>query len=69
MKASDIPDTEIFAACNAFHEGRASTPDIALAEKYPPKVILAKMQKLSNQCKLDYGVSLRTAWVREEMPA
>lgn len=66
MKASDISEEEIFAACDAFHNEGAPTPDIALADKYPPKVILAKMQKLDKQGKLDYGVSLRTAWVERE---
>ncbi len=69
MKTSDITDAEIFAACDAFHKNGAPTPDIALADKYPPKVILAKMQKLSNQGRLDYGVSLRTAWVEQEVSA
>ncbi|KKL89641.1 hypothetical protein LCGC14_1912660 [marine sediment metagenome] len=65
MKASDIPEAEIFAACDAFHNKGAPTPDVALATKYPPKVILAKMEKLVEQGKLDYGVSLRTAWVEK----
>jgi hypothetical protein len=63
MKRSDIPEAEIFAACDAFHQRQAETPDIALADKYPPKVVLAKMQQLNDQGKLDYGVSPRTAWV------
>ena len=67
MKTSDIPAEEIFAACDTFHANGvalgAQTPDIALADKYPPKLILAKMERLARQGKLDYGVSLRTAWV------
>jgi hypothetical protein len=65
MKCSDIPDDEIIAACNAFHAGSGKTPDEALAHKYPVKVILAKMDKLVKRGLLDYGVSLRTAWVEK----
>lgn len=65
MKTSDIPDAEIIEACRMFHAGKADTPDVALADKYPPKVILAKMQKLVDKGVLNCGVSLRTAWVEE----
>lgn len=41
-------------------------PDIALAHKYPVKVIMAKMQKLVDRGILNYGVSLRTAWVEAD---
>lgn len=40
----------------------APTPDVALAGKYPVKVILAKMKKLHRAGLIEYGVSLRTAW-------
>lgn len=63
LKRSDIPDAEIIAACNAYHCGTADTPDVALAHKYPPKLILAKMAHMDRRGILDYGVSLRTAWV------
>lgn len=63
MKCSDIPDQEIIAACNAFHQGNGPTPDEALASKYPAKVILAKMDKMAARGILNYGTSLRTAWV------
>jgi len=85
MKCSDIPDSEIFDACRAFHGEKRpvlsfsqlaagvklpprvhDTPEIALAHKYPAKLILAKMRKLCDKGLLDYGVSLRTAWVVEE---
>ncbi len=67
-KRSDIADAEIIAACRAFHAGNAATPEAALASKYPPKVILAKMQQLLNRGVLECGVSLRTAWVVEPDP-
>lgn len=66
IKRSDISEQEIIDACNKFHShqfGTRPTPDISLAHKYPPKLILAKMQQMSSKGILDYGVSLRTAWV------
>jgi hypothetical protein len=65
MKRSDIPAAEIIAACNAFHAGTAPTPDVALADKYPPKVVLAKMEQLIDRGVLECGVSTRTAWAVE----
>lgn len=59
-KRADIPDAQIIAACLAYRNHEAPTPDEALP--YPPKVILAKMLLLSNRNLIDYGVSLRTAW-------
>jgi hypothetical protein len=69
VKTSDIPDAEILDACRAFHAGAAATPDVALAHKYPVKVIMAKMEKLYRRGLLDCGVSLRTAWVVERADA
>jgi hypothetical protein len=63
LKRSDIPEQVILDACQAFHDGRADTPDKALADRWPAKLILARMQQLVGQGKLDYGVSLPTAWV------
>ncbi|KKL78334.1 hypothetical protein LCGC14_2025870 [marine sediment metagenome] len=62
MKRADVPEDEVIAACRAFHAGCGETPDVALAARYPAKVVLAKMKQLEEQGKLDYGVSLRTAW-------
>jgi hypothetical protein len=69
VKVSDITDEEIFAACDAFHQQQAATPEAALHSKYPANVTLAKMEKMVKQGKLDYGMSLRTAWVvRKDNP-
>lgn len=65
VKASDIPEQEILDACAAFHAGTGRTPDYALADKYPVKVIMAKMEKMVSRGKLEYGVSLRAAWPTE----
>lgn len=65
MKRSDIPEQDILDACRAFHEHGAPTPDVALADRWPPKLILSRMEQLVEKGKLEYGVSLRTAWVVE----
>ncbi len=61
-QAKDIPDALIIEACAAFHARTGQTPDVALSDRWPAKVIMAKMAKLHSQGKIDYGVSLRTAW-------
>lgn len=63
VQCKHIPDSEILAACRAFRAGQGPTPDVSLGHKYPMKVIIAKMAKLVGRGVLDYGVSLRTAWV------
>jgi hypothetical protein len=63
IKRSDIPREEILEACRRHHAGLGDTPDVALADKYPVKVIMARMAQMVDQGLLDYGVSLRTAWV------
>lgn len=68
MKRADIPREEILEACRQFHAGRAQTPEVALAHKYPAKLVLARMSQMVDEKLLDYGVSLRTAWPRSEEP-
>jgi hypothetical protein len=65
-KRSDISDDMIFATIRRFHLGFAATPDVALADRFPAKVVLAKMQQLDDNGILDVGVSLRTAAIRRE---
>lgn len=62
----DIPDEVVIAASRAFHAGIARTPDVALSDRYPPKLVLSKMAHLVRRGLLDYGVSLRTAWPRRD---
>lgn len=64
-QVKDISDEEIINAVKDFWENNKPTPDIALADKYPVKVILKKMQKMSEKGILNYGVSLRTAWIEK----
>jgi len=67
MKRSDIPTEEIIAACRAFHAGTAKPPDESLGHKYPVKVILAKMEQMADNGLIEYGTSLRCAWVVETL--
>lgn len=64
-KTSDITDDEMLQAVRDFQNG-GPTPDIALADKYPVKVIMSKMRKLADKGILNYGVSLRTSWIEGE---
>ena len=69
IQVKHIADKEIIGACNDFHNGKTTlTPDEALINKYPVKVILRKMEKMVDRGILNYGVSLRTAWVEETRP-
>jgi hypothetical protein len=64
IQAKDIPVEVVLQACRAFHAYETpETPDEALP--YPPKVTLAKMEKLCRAGLIDYGVSLRTAWLTD----
>lgn len=63
IQVKHITDEEMIAACRAFRTRTAPTPDVALADRYPVKVILAKMKQMVDRNILEYGVSLRTAWV------
>ena len=67
IQCKHILEQEIIDACNAFHNKLTNlTPDESLANKYPVAVIMAKMQKMSDKGILNYGVSLRTAWVENK---
>lgn len=69
-QVKDIGDEDIYQAilsAKALNETRGTLPviwpyDIIDA---PEKVVLAKMDKMADQEKLNYGVSLRTAWIEE----
>jgi len=65
VQCKDISEAEIIKACDDFQSGAASTPEESLGDKYPAKVILRKMEKMADKGILEYGVSLRTAWVVE----
>lgn len=46
----------------------APYPYEILAEQYPAEAVMEMMDRLSSADILDYGVSLRTAWVCEYLP-
>ena len=69
MKRSDIPTIEVLIACHQFHkEKNGITPWQALMDKFsaPEKVVYAAMDRDCDKGLLDYGTTLRTAWVTEE---
>lgn len=68
MKLSDISEEEIKEACRAWRRTNpyGPTPEVALAHKYPAKLILKKMEKMIAKKILECGVSVRTAWVVED---
>ncbi len=68
VKRSNVDPIEVLRASQAFHTDsyHNDTPEIALADRYPKKVILAKMDQMRGQGLLEVGVSLRTAWPTEK---
>jgi hypothetical protein len=67
VKSSDISELELLRLIRARQaDPRLPTPDVALADRFPAKVVLAKMVKLCGRDLIDYGVSLRTAYLTEK---
>lgn len=58
-----IPDIEMLTACNNFHLRISDTPDISLAKKYTQNEIFAKLDELDHRNLIEWGVSIRTAWL------
>jgi hypothetical protein len=68
-KRSDISDDEIIAVIRAQKDLPLLDrrfPEQVLADKYPPKVVLAKMQDMVDRGILEYGVSLHSSRVKEQ---
>lgn len=65
MKRSDIPTRAVLMACHKFHNDDDLAPWKILMDEFnaPQKVIYAAMEREVSKGHLDYGVSLRTAWV------
>lgn len=65
VKRSDISDAEMIEAVRQYQRSPLTNPfpTDTLAAKYPRKVVEAKMEHLVDRGILNYGVSLRTAWV------
>lgn len=63
IQLKHISEQEIIDACRAYRNKVTATPDISLDHKYPVKLIMMKMRKMVDKGILNYGTSLRTAWV------
>lgn len=65
MKRSDITTQQVLEACHKFHNGDSRSglkiliDETGLAEK----ICYAAMEREDKKEFIDYGVSLRTAWV------
>lgn len=65
MKRSDIPTKAVLMACHRFHNGADLAPLEILMHEFnaPEKVVYAAMEREDSKGRINYGVSLRTAWV------
>lgn len=62
MKASDIDERELLQMI-AEHEAGRLPYDVLVSRGIPEKVVYAKYEKLDRRGLIEYGVSLRTAWL------
>jgi len=63
-QTKDLSDEQIYKAIKQAKLSNSKFPYDFLPN-YPVKVVLNKMQKMVDQGKIDYGVSLRTAWIKD----
>lgn len=68
MKRSDIDTRMVLMACHISSNGGKLPPFNMLMRKYnaPWKVVLRAMERDMGKGYLDYGTSIRTAWLTEE---
>lgn len=66
VQLKDLPTLVCLEALEAFHAGRAEAPLIALADRWPEKIIELKLEKLAARGLIEYGVSARTGWLTSE---
>lgn len=66
MKCSDIADEHVIELARQWHKAKSlmhpGVIDALVAEGVPPKVALAKVERLVRRRLLDYGTSPRYAW-------
>jgi hypothetical protein len=62
MKVADISDVE---ALRAVHQARVetNTPFALLCPPYPPKVVLRKLERLTDKGLIEWGVSPNFPWL------
>lgn len=64
--AADIPERMILEAVEDFRLGKSQlTPERQLAQ-FPVKVVMQRMSRLADRDMIEYGVSLRTAWLTDK---
>lgn len=67
MKASDLPDREVLEVIRRhWDEGGPWVDEHYASLDVPFKVVLAKLAKLDKRGLLEWGTSLRTAWLSPE---
>ena len=68
MRTRDITDLTVCEACEQFHAGSGIAADEFIAAKTgaASKVIYCALERASSRNLIDYGVSLRTAWVTDK---
>lgn len=64
----DIPTIEVLKACDSFHSGDNKNGLEILREKFkcPEKIAFAAIERDLGKGLLNYGVSIRTAWVTDK---
>lgn len=70
LQTKDLSERDVLDAIVRRAESRArgeqlGFPDQLLADRFPVKIIMAKLDKLDRRGVLDYGVSLRSAWIED----
>lgn len=69
VKRKDISTIDVLSACHQFHttnETRAPWKILVDTLGAPEKVVYAAMEREADKGLIDYGTSLRTAWVTDE---
>lgn len=68
MKCSDIPDGHVIELARQWQQdhSKPGVHDALTAEGIPPKLALAKIERLCDRGLLEYGVSPRCAWPTDD---
>lgn len=66
MKLSDIPIEKILAYQQKWWDNKDLPFCYEAFPEYPPKLVFKKMEQLADRDYLEYGISLRTAWLTDK---
>lgn len=68
VKSSDLSELELLRLIRDYHDlyPAVPTPDVALADRFPAKVVMRKMERFDARGYLEWGVSLRTGYLTEK---